>query len=292
MVLFSLQASSTSSSSSAHLGQLFVGQQDGTLSIFQPKSIMPTAGYVQSVLSLNHGPKVLLLSAIPHPCTCMQLSGNHNSVIVGCGNRLTFIAIKELLVEEGAISVSDKDDDVIGGIDVHDDDVWCYIRGSSMIRCYSTQTRQLVTMVQTNLSIPQRYSSASTVAELAAGSSSEVCDLSSQSNTSTTKVTSILVVNDALWVGRNDGLVVVISLVHIRSCFAVGQIIAVLSDGPVTNQLPHSGPISYLARAGSDHVVAYRDATGKKAGQILVWESWGAARLQYFENLLSSLPDV
>ena len=101
------------------------------------------------------------------------------------------------------------------------------------------------------------------------------------------KVTSLLVVKDSLWIGRDTGDIIITNIDKESPYdYRFGEVIAVLS---VQSFLCWShGAIRQLMPVGSDRVVACRDFVSydaKLRHQLLVWEKWGCKDVNDFEEV-------
>ena len=101
------------------------------------------------------------------------------------------------------------------------------------------------------------------------------------------KVTSLLVVKETLWIGRDTGDIIITNIDKDSPYdYSFGEVIAVLSVQSFLNW--SQGPISQLLPVGSNRVVARRDISGpdrQLTHQLLVWENWGCKEVREFEEV-------
>ena len=248
------------------IDHLFVGQENGTVSIFKPTSVSLTS---TKFLSLDQPPKKLILGITLQPCVCMCLSIDRSCVIIGYGNMLKFIDTKYHLVEDTSIIASATDDEIIQGIAVNYDDIWCFTRGSHAIARYSIESKELLTTIDASL--------------LATPSSKCFTPLCHTSNT----IGAILRVKETLWVGRSDGNIFVIDIGRNEpEGNGFGHPLAVLTTSLMSSQSRGCvGAINGLHLLSPDSVVAHTETVDKTDKVILVvWERWCAEDVKNFAH--------
>ena len=107
-----------------------------------------------------------------------------------------------------------------------------------------------------------------------------------QENSVVAKVHSIEVVKDTLWIGRDLGDVLVVSIAENHG-YKCGQVVAILSmAGMLTS------PVNHLYRVGADRVVVCQeivDDSGLFKHHVLVWKSWGTEEFRQFDEVHSTL---
>ena len=110
----------------------------------------------------------------------------------------------------------------------------------------------------------------------------------------TIQVTSLIAIKDSLWIGRNTGDILVVSAVDSQN--DLGKLKAVLEVDHLLG-IP-VGPVINIFYPTSGKVVAIREITKTNEPtegtvhdyQLLVWEDWGVAESDDFQNALRIRP--
>ena len=110
-----------------------------------------------------------------------------------------------------------------------------------------------------------------------------------QPRAATAKIHSIEVVEDTLWVGRDLGDVVVISIGDNHG-YRCGQVVAILSMSGML-----ASPVNHLMRVGEDRVVICQEIVGESGlfkHHVLVWRKWGTEEFNRFDNVHSAIEEA
>ncbi|XP_072051071.1 leucine-rich repeat serine/threonine-protein kinase 1-like [Amphiura filiformis] len=332
------------------LGYLFAGLEDGTLLIYSHNKPQKSTTSVSRTWELR---KRLVLSGEPKPCQCMALVNHRRELLIGCGNTVRVLNLNELLLlDPQVLEVGFQDDQMVQGLACYGDMVWCFTEESTYITQYDLSKRTIVdrfyccsTVVMQGHCLSDQNSESTNmtiILPLSPSSSTEsppFCELSSRPRSATltaheararfastrTKsrslgdryisynVTALIAVKDTLWIGRSDGVILVIGIDHASERYKFGEVLSVLSPSPMLD-LP-DGPVSRMFLVASDRVVACRDIVPEEAPihklssddssrpiartrgttifslkprpykhQLLVWEDWGSHELRQFKK--------
>ena len=212
-------------------------------------------------------------------------------LLVGCGNSIKTIntanhdGIHEFIMVSEAVQERQHIEEVVCSCG----SIWCFLSLSSKIyRFDKTSGAHLGTLcVRSSLEIGgSLFSRNNTLLHVQI----DVPDESSQAEFTvdeTILVTSLIAVNDSLWIGRNTGDILVVSADRQNE---LGKLNAVLETDQLLG-IP-VGPVTSMFHPISGKVVAIREITKKSDPkydgdydyQILVWQDWGNVESVDFQN--------
>ena len=114
---------------------------DGTLLIYSHFSVDTSTTSITESWQLK---KSLLLSVDPKPCHCMLLVKHRGELLIGCGNVVRILSLKDLLLDQQLLVVDTRDYQIVQGLANYGDMVWCFVEDCSDIPQFDLSTREFV----------------------------------------------------------------------------------------------------------------------------------------------------
>ena len=198
---------------------------------------------------------------------------NGKEMWVSCDNSLRVVDTTDFTLTPGIISV-DGSQQCVTCIEGQGDKVWCSMKSSSCVYEYSTRGRELVRVIRCQSNDEEIIN--------------EMNECQSGNKEIVQEVTALLVVKDALWIGKNTGSILVIGIENAEVPDQESEIsaVGVLEVNRIIGK--PRGEVTQLRRVGKDRVVAcivyQHDEGHDMRGYLAIWDSWGLADFQRFEH--------
>ena len=315
---------------------LYVGLEDGNLLVYSLERHPETTLVSGSEIWTQQ--KVMLLSDKPTPCSSMLMIDHRDELLVACGNTVNILHVPEQSLDPVGIEVpqSQSVEGQIEGMVSYGDMVWYFANDSVYVTQYDIIKHQQVArlccspvlltsnvvdtsshdLTSGHLPSTRRTSSVGVeehkCADVGRGNMRRTSSVGDYVETS--KVTSILIVKDTLWIGRSNGDILIVGIDTSRSSnFQFGDVLAVLQPNTMTGL--STGPVTKMLSGVSGRIVACRKIEPKEPGirdikqhgrlsnavsagtarartlslrptpfkyQFLVWEAWGSQDVNKF----------